>query len=62
MQNEYNPFASRRVRGLEEFGDVMAEGLFALLDDGRTIKDADEQYWREFIRHRRAVDQWMSPG
>ena len=52
LQKSYDPFASPdRARG-EEFGDVLAEGLFALFDDGRRIGDADREYWTMFLSAR----------
>ena len=55
IQKVYDPFANPdRARG-EEFGDVLAEGLFALFDDGGKIGDADEQYWTMFLAARLAL-------
>jgi hypothetical protein len=54
-QKPYDPFANPdRARG-EEFGDVLAEGLFALFDDDGTITDADEGYWRSYLAIRRGL-------
>ncbi len=51
-QQPYDPFANpERARG-EEFGDDLAEGVFALLDRGGRVQDADEQYWRGFLAAR----------
>src|SRR5262249_36047335 len=36
-------------------GDVLAEGVFALLDDKRKIQDADKIYWQQFIAQRRLL-------
>lgn len=48
LQQPYDPFANPdRARG-EEFGDVLAEGIFARLDQNLSIA-ADERYWAEFI-------------
>ncbi|HEX3588908.1 MAG TPA: hypothetical protein VHV74_04690 [Pseudonocardiaceae bacterium] len=51
-QDEYDPYrdSARAVR--EEFGDVFAEGIFDLLDAGRGISDADEQYWAGVLDRR----------
>ncbi|MFI5897479.1 hypothetical protein ACIA5D_46050 [Actinoplanes sp. NPDC051513] len=52
FQKPYDPFANPdRARG-EEFGDVLAEGLFALFDDGGRIADADRGYWKAFLAAR----------
>ncbi|GLY02588.1 MULTISPECIES: hypothetical protein [Actinoplanes] len=51
VQKPYDPFADPdRARG-EEFGDVLAEGVFARLDDGLPI-GADDAYWAEFLADR----------
>jgi glycosyltransferase involved in cell wall biosynthesis len=51
-QRPYDPFADPdRARG-EEFGDDLAEGVFALLDRGGRVQDADERHWREFLADR----------
>lgn len=53
LQKAYDPFASVERARMEEFGDVLAEGIFATLDDKGEIWDADFAYWREFIGQRR---------
>jgi hypothetical protein len=51
-QHPYDPFRSPdRARG-EELGDVLAEGLFWLLDQGRSIMEADERHWSMFLARR----------
>ena len=55
LQKAYDPFASVDRARMEEFGDVLAEGIFAVLDDKREIWDADLPYWREFIGQRRVL-------
>lgn len=53
VQDRFNPFDDPdRARG-QEFGDLLAEGLFAILDRGGRIEDADLTYWRSFIEQRR---------
>ncbi|MEP7025101.1 MAG: hypothetical protein ABJB47_15170 [Actinomycetota bacterium] len=52
IQDPYDPFRPGRARA-EELGDVLAEGIYGLLDQGQSVFDADEEYWREFLRHRR---------
>ena len=51
LQKPYEPFSEERARS-EEFGDILAEGIYGLLDRGRRVQDADEAYWAEFIAHR----------
>ena len=55
IQKPYDPFASPERARREEFGDVLAEGLFALFDDGAEIGDADEPYWTSFLAARLAL-------
>jgi hypothetical protein len=61
-QLTYNPFAGPDRARQEEFGDLLAEGLFALmgqidpsvrLDD--QLRAADEAYWSRFIDARHNV-------
>jgi glycosyltransferase involved in cell wall biosynthesis len=51
-QREYDPFEDRRRAVKEEFGDLLAEGLYARLDSGLDIRGADATYWTEFIEIR----------
>lgn len=53
-QDAYNPFRNPRRASMEEFGDCLAEGVYALLDTGGSLRDADEEYWAAFLaeRHR----------
>jgi hypothetical protein len=61
-QLAYDPYASPdRARG-EEFGDLLAEGLFALMGEadpsvrlGEQLRAADEAYWSRFIEARHQV-------
>jgi hypothetical protein len=49
-QKPYDPFANELRAQMEEFGDCLAEGVFALLDDaGGFERAADEGYWWEFL-------------
>lgn len=52
MQETYNPFACPDRAAHEEFGDVIAEGIYSLLHEGRGYKDATSEYWQEFKEHR----------
>lgn len=51
VQKPNDPFTAERARS-EEFGDCLAEGLFWLLDEGKSLNDADAAYWREALRRR----------
>lgn len=55
VQKPYDPFADESRARLEEFGDCLAEGVFALLDNGQSIADADAAYWRDFLESRREL-------
>ncbi|MFD1366537.1 hypothetical protein [Actinoplanes sichuanensis] len=51
LQRSYDPFSDPdRARG-EEFGDVLAEGIFARLDQHLPIA-AETGYWSDFLRAR----------
>lgn len=54
-QAEYDPYDSARARS-EEFGDCVAEGVYALLDVGRYGRRAVEiGYWEQFLAARRSL-------
>lgn len=52
-QLRYNPFADPDRAAWQEFGDVLAEGLYALLDHGLDWRCATDGYWIEFLEARR---------
>ena len=52
-QFPYDPFRSEERARAEELGDVLAEGLYYLLDQGRSLAGADEEYWASYIAKRR---------
>jgi hypothetical protein len=51
-QLEYHPFAHSRRAASEEFGDVIAEGLYRLLHHGADVSDATHAYWRIVLDRR----------
>jgi hypothetical protein len=51
-QRRYDPFDDPRRAVLEEFGDLLAEGLYARLDINEGIWDVDIGYWQDFIMRR----------
>jgi hypothetical protein len=56
-QLEYRPFAQSRRAASEEFGDMIAEGLFRLLHEGGSVPDATRDYWRSTLdRRSRLID------
>jgi hypothetical protein len=61
-QNEYDPFAIPNRASEEEFGDLLAEGLYALMGEedpsvpfDEQLRAATEAYWSAFIEARRQV-------
>jgi hypothetical protein len=48
-QYPYDPFRTPDRARAEEFGDVLAEGIYWLLDQGRSIRDADCAHWTRFL-------------
>ncbi len=52
-QLRYDPFADPTRATGQEFGDVLAEGLYALLHRGRGSDSASREYWQEFLEARR---------
>jgi hypothetical protein len=54
-QLPYDPFADPQRAAGQEFGDVIAEGLYALLHLGLDAEAADEEYWKRFLGQRNEV-------
>jgi hypothetical protein len=52
LQYPYDPYRAERARG-QELGDVLAEGIFWLLDQGKTAVDGDLEHWQDFLAKRR---------
>jgi hypothetical protein len=48
-QVRYNPFADPKRAAWQEFGDVLAEGLYALLDHRMDWRYATDGYWLDFL-------------
>lgn len=56
-QLEYQPFAQSRRAASEEFGDVIAEGLYRLIHEGADVTDATYSYWQSALERRsRLID------
>lgn len=56
-QLEYQPFAHSRRAASEEFGDVIAEGLYRLIHEGADVTDATYSYWQSALERRsRLID------
>jgi hypothetical protein len=57
LQYPYDPYRVERARA-EEFGDVLAEGIFWLLDQGRPVSDGELlAHWENFLAHRKQFIQ-----
>jgi hypothetical protein len=52
VQYPYDPFRPERARA-EEFGDVLAEGIYWLLDQGLSLDRADQKHWTAFLNMRK---------
>jgi len=52
VQYPYDPFRGPERARAEELGDVLAEGIYWLLDQGRPIADADRGHWGRFLKRR----------
>jgi hypothetical protein len=63
-QLRYDPFANPQRAANEEFGDVIAEGLYALRDQGLSPEYATtDEYWRLFLADRmRILDEIIESG
>jgi hypothetical protein len=48
----YDPFKEPIRAEWQEFGDVLAEGLYGLLHQGKGAEYATSEYWTEFLRER----------
>jgi hypothetical protein len=55
VQERYDPFRSPHRAKAEEFGDSLAEGLYALRDLDRPIEQTDVDYWETFLGERRRL-------
>jgi hypothetical protein len=51
-QHPYDPFRTPERARAEELGDVLAEGIYWLLDQHRSIADADQEHWARFLEKR----------
>jgi hypothetical protein len=52
VQEKYDPFLDPERARSEELGEVLAEGLFWLLDQQRPMTDADRGHWRNYLAAR----------
>jgi glycosyltransferase involved in cell wall biosynthesis len=56
-QRKYNPYDHSNRAAREEFGDLLAEGLYARLDIDKGVWDVDIDYWHDFIQRRTEFHQ-----
>jgi hypothetical protein len=54
-QISYDPFADPMRAAGQEFGDIIAEGLYALLHRELGTKSATPEYWRQFLSDRKRI-------
>jgi hypothetical protein len=54
-QLRYDPFASPLRAAGQEFGDVIAEGLYALLEEGLGADRSTAARWHDFLADRRRI-------
>jgi hypothetical protein len=60
LQYPYDPYRAERARG-QELGDVLAEGIFWLLDQEETAPDGDLAHWADFLaRRERFIEQILA--
>ncbi len=52
IQRPYDPFRDPGRARAEELGDVLAEGVFWLFDQGGSVLDADLGHWKDFLARR----------
>ncbi len=52
VQDPYDPYRVERAQA-EEFGDVLAEGTFWLLDQGKPVSAGDLAHWESFLAERK---------
>ncbi|MFG1606183.1 hypothetical protein [Actinoplanes sp. NPDC049265] len=56
-QRAFDPYKNPVRAGSQEFGDVLGEGIFALLDAGLPLRSADRLFWTQFLGSRAALIQ-----
>ena len=52
-QDYFDPFRHVDRARAEELGDVLAEGIYWLLDQGESVSEADHGHWAEFLAKRK---------
>jgi hypothetical protein len=57
QQRRYDPYADPERAAKEEFGDLLAEGLYARLDHKEGVLGVDTDYWDALISSRKAFHE-----
>ncbi|MBC8090736.1 MAG: hypothetical protein H7Y15_02105 [Pseudonocardia sp.] len=55
LHGDFDPFAHPSRAYSEEFGDVLAEGIYTLFDQDRAWEHADREFWTAFLDDRRRL-------
>ncbi len=59
IQKAYDPYRTTDRARAEELGDVLAEGTFWLLDQGKTSSDGDVAHWWDFLAKRKSFIEYI---
>ena len=59
-QLEYQPFAHSTRAASEEFGDLIAEGLYRLIHEGANVSDATSEYWQSVLERRFQLIEYIA--
>ena len=54
-QDQYDPFADPQRAVRQEFGDIIAEGIYSLLHSGHGLEYATKAYWSQFLDDRAQI-------
>jgi hypothetical protein len=55
QQEPYDPFEDPKRAARQEFGDIIAEGIYSLLHVGWGLEWATREYWRQFLEDRKRI-------
>ena len=51
----YDPFVDPQRAANQEFGDILAEGLYALLENGLSAEHSSTEFWAQFLADRKQM-------
>lgn len=60
-QKNYDPFNDMGRIKLQEFGELIAEGLFELISQSNFERRYDKQFWEEYLNYRQAYVKELLP-